>query len=77
MNKEEVIEMLHDIAKTISGFDGTVKGLLKINDYIMKVKENTTTDDSDVKCFGTSDNPMTKKEWQEYRKKSEPCSNKF
>lgn len=47
MNKEEIIEMLHDIAKTISGFDGTVKGLLKINDYIMKLKENTTTDGSD------------------------------
>lgn len=48
MNKEEIIEMLHDIAKTISGFDGTVKGLLKINDYIMKLKENTTTENSDV-----------------------------
>ena len=48
MNKEEIIEMLHDIAKTVGGFDGQARGLLKINDYVMKLKENTTTENSDV-----------------------------
>lgn len=48
MNKEEIIEMLHDIAKTVGGFDGQVRGILKINDYVMKLKENTTTENSDV-----------------------------
>lgn len=38
MTNEEIIEMLHDIVKTISGFDGVIRGLLKINDYIMKLK---------------------------------------
>lgn len=38
MTKEEIIEMLHAIAKTISGFDGVIKGLLLINDYITNLK---------------------------------------
>lgn len=42
MKDEEIIAMLHKIAETISGFDGTIRGLLLINDYIMdlKAKEN-------------------------------------
>lgn len=39
MTNKEIIEMLHELAKVISGFDGVVKGLLKINDYIMKLKD--------------------------------------
>lgn len=35
---------------------------------IIEAKENTTAENSDVKCFGTSDNPMTESEWNEYRR---------
>ena len=38
MTKEEIIAMLHHIAETMSGFDGTIKGLLLINDYITDLK---------------------------------------
>ena len=38
MTKEETIAMLHHIAETISGFDGVIKGLLLINDYITDIK---------------------------------------
>ena len=44
-----------------------VEGLIKAGIEIGR-KENTTVEDSDVKCFGTSKNPMTKDEWEEYRK---------
>ena len=48
MNNEEIKEMLNDIAVTIGSFDGTVNGLLLINDYMMKLnaqKENTVGQD--------------------------------
>lgn len=32
--------------------------------------KNTTAEISDVKCYGTSKNPMTKSEWEEYKKTS-------
>ena len=38
MTKEETVAMLHHIAETISGFDGVIKGLLLINDYITDIK---------------------------------------
>lgn len=38
MTQEEIIAMLHKIAETISGFDGTIKGLLLINDYITDLR---------------------------------------
>lgn len=39
VNNEEIKAMLYDILETYSGFDGQIRGILKINEYIMKLKE--------------------------------------
>ena len=34
MTNEQIKEMLYDIMETYNGFDGSIKGLLLINEYI-------------------------------------------
>ena len=42
---------------------------------VIDIKENTTTENSDVACWNTSQNPMTKNEWDEHKKNSVSTSN--